>query len=86
MHPSSRINMQRSRDLLGSRVGKDITILDVGGRDIKPGQDRSYREMFKDVVKNYYIADIQSGPNVTHVMPGDYELPFEEGSIDLVVC
>ena len=51
MHPSSRINMQRSRDLLGSRLKEGITILDVGGRDIKPGQDRSYKQMFKDVVK-----------------------------------
>lgn len=86
MHPSSRINMQKSRDLLGPRLEKGITILDVGGRNIKPGQDRSYKQMFQDVVKDYYIADIQNGPNVTHVMPGDYELPFEEGSIDLVVC
>jgi hypothetical protein len=32
MHPSSRINMQRARDLLGSRLKKGINILDVGGR------------------------------------------------------
>lgn len=86
MHPSSRINMQRARDLLGKRLEKGINILDVGGRDIKPGQDRSYKEMFKDVVNEYYIADILPGPNVTHVMPGDYELPFDTDSIDLVVC
>jgi len=85
MHPSSRVNMQRARDLLGKRLEKGINILDVGGRDIKPNQDRSYREMFKDVVNEYYIADIQTGPNVTHLMKGEYELPFEDNSVDLVV-
>lgn len=77
--------MQRARDLLGKRLEKGINILDVGGRDIKPNQDRSYREMFKDVVNEYYIADIQTGPNVTHLMKGEYELPFEDNSVDLVV-
>ena len=85
MHPSSRINMQRARDLLGSRLENGINILDVGGRDINPNQDRSYREMFKNVVNEYYIADIQEGANVTHVMTGEYELPFDDDSIDLVV-
>jgi SAM-dependent methyltransferase len=77
--------MQRSRDLLGKRLEKDLIVLDVGGRDIKANQDRSYRSIFGDVVKEYYIADIQSGANVTHVMTGEYELPFEDNSIDLVV-
>jgi len=85
MHPSSRANMQRSRDLLGKRLGKGINILDVGGRDIKANQDRSYRKIFEDVVNEYYIADIQEGANVTHLMKGEYELPFEDNSIDLVV-
>ena len=85
MHPSSRENMNRARALLGSRLGDNLTILDLGGRDIKPGQDRTYYPHFKDICENYYIADINEGGNVTHVMKGPYELPFEDNSIDLVV-
>jgi len=85
VHPSSRENMKRARDLLGSRLGSGLTILDLGGRNIKPGQDRTYRPIFEDVCENYYIADINEGGNVTHKMPGPYELPFEDNSIDFIV-
>lgn len=86
MHPSSRTNMKLARDKIGLALGVELTILDVGGRDIKADQDRSYRSIFKDVCKEYFIADIAKGPNVTHVMPGPYTLPFEDDSIDLIVC
>jgi SAM-dependent methyltransferase len=84
MHPSSVENMKRARDLLGSRLQSNLTILDVGGRNIN-AQDRSYRDIFKDKCASYFIADINPGPNVTHVMPGEYTLPFEDNSIDLIV-
>ena len=85
MHPSSRENMRHARNIINKHLGNDLTILDLGGRNIKPGQDRTYYPQFEDICKNYYIADINSGGNVTHVMPGPYELPFEDNSIDLVV-
>ena len=77
--------MKRARQLLGNRLGSDLTILDLGGRNIKTGQDRTYRPIFEDICKNYYIADINEGGNVTHIMPGPYELPFEDNSIDFIV-
>ena len=40
---------------------------------------------FKDVYKHYYVADINEGPGVTHIMPEQYKLPFADNSIDLVV-
>lgn len=65
-------------------LGDDLTILDVGGRDIGY-QDRSYRSAFSDKSKHYFTADIAQGKGVTHVMPGPYTLPFQENYFDLVV-
>lgn len=85
MHPSSMVNMRKARSLMkGLRSGIDI--LDVGGRSLDLNvSNRSYQEIFRDISRNYYIADIVNGPGVTHVMPGPYTLPFDDSSLDLVV-
>lgn len=83
MHPSSILNMIKARDMLNLKRG--LTILDVGGRALVETADRSYKSLFKDYFTNYYVADIEPGHNVTHVMGGMYNLPFEDNSIDLVV-
>jgi SAM-dependent methyltransferase len=89
MHPSSKLNMQKAIDSLfppGSLALLDsLDIVDVGGRNIKPGQDRSYKHMFGAMCRNYYIADIAEGPNVTHQMLEQYTIPFDDNTIDLVV-
>ena len=86
MHPSSLENMKRARDLLGSRLGKDLVVLDVGGRKSWSGAAASsYKDVFAKNVKEYLIADIAAGDNVTHVMTGEYTLPFEDNSIDFIV-
>ena len=85
MHPSSIMNMRKAIDLIRNDFiePEEMIILDVGGRNIGT-QDRSYKTMFEKF-KHYYVADINSGRNVTHLMKGEYELPFEDNSIDLVV-
>lgn len=85
MHPSSIANMEKAKDLLGVRVGTDITILDVGGRALVLEKDRSYRPIWEGIAKDYFIADLEAGHNVSHPMPGPYELPLEDESVDLVV-
>jgi len=85
MHPSSYENMKRARDILGSRLGKDLAILDLGGRNIKPDRDRSYKSLFADICKNYYIADIEDAPNVTHLMSEPYKIDLPDESVDLVI-
>mgnify|MGYP003304604931 FL=1 len=88
MHPSSRVNMQKAIDSIKNTFPNDMLILDVGGRNVggeTQEHDRSYKYMFRSY-KEYYVADINKGPNVTHLMKGDYDLPFEDNSIDLVVC
>lgn len=62
-------------------IGHGSLVLDVGGRGL--GSDRSYSSLFPKTT--FYIADIKGGKNVTHVMPGPYELPFENATFDLIV-
>lgn len=83
MHPSSILNMKKAKNMLA--LGNNLTILDVGGRAIQETEDRSYKHIFDGIYANYYIADISPGHNVTHVMKGQYELPFLNNEIDLVV-
>ena len=71
---------------------QNLKMIDVGGRGLNlsknwiAGQeDRSYYDIFRDLQPEYCIADIKHGPGVTHVMPGPYELPFEDNTIDLLV-
>ena len=84
MHPSSRMNMTKAISSIAKKLPMDLIVLDVGGRNIDR-QDRSYKGLLASF-KHYYIADINDGPNVTHLMKGDYDLPFEDNSIDLIVC
>lgn len=80
MHPSSITNMKRASKF----VGNPKIILDVGGRGNPKGNpDRSYKSIFPNT--KYLIADIVKGNGVTHIMPGQYTLPFHDNYFDLVV-
>ncbi len=92
MHPSSLKNMRHARLKFLPDLATGISIVDVGGRGLDQSQlwmkgqeDRSYHDIFADLEPKYFIADIESGPHVTHVMPGPYTLPFEDDSVDLVI-
>tara|TARA_Y100000310_G_scaffold345352_1_gene464064 strand:- start:22707 stop:23225 length:519 start_codon:yes stop_codon:yes gene_type:complete len=81
MHPSSVENMRTVKDKYLKHINSNSVVLDVGGRG--RNVDRSYRQHFPDCT--YYISDIQEGLNVTHLMTGPYNLPFDSEVIDLVV-
>ena len=81
MHPSSLANMRKARHHLIGLTENSI-ILDVGGRGLET--DRSYRSVFPEI-GTYWVADIEHGLGVTHLMPSPYTLPFEDDSIDVVV-
>lgn len=83
MHPSSMNNMKTVKAKYLSYLNCKSTILDVGGRGL--GSDRSYRSLFEGNFKDYHVADINEGLGVTHVMPGQYTLPFEDNMFDLIV-
>jgi len=83
MHPSSMNNMLIAKTNYLKALSKQAIILDVGGRGRKG--DRSYRTIFKDNYSEYFIADIEEGLGVTHIMTGPYTLPFEDNTFDLIV-
>ena len=77
MHPSSIENMKKAKEkyLRGHSL---MAVLDVGG-----GR-HNYGDLFPEAVE-YYVADVEDGLGVTHVMPGPYTLPWPDGLFDLVV-
>lgn len=82
MHPSSISNMQKALAMIN--LGDGIIVLEVGGRNIKPDVDRSYKDLIP--CSKYHIADIEDAYNVTHLMPGPYDIPMFNVFVDLVVC
>jgi len=62
-----------------------LTIVDIGGRDGDPNLTRSYTPIWSDKAENYYVVDIRGGYNVTHLMKSEYEIPFDDCSVDLLV-
>lgn len=76
-------NAERALSLIKSELPESPTVLDVGGRSTGK-QDRSYRKLMP-FAGDYWVADINEGANVTHIMTEEYVLPFEEGSIDLII-
>lgn len=83
MHTSSLLNMKKALSLINLHNMTNLTILDIGGRGLNG--DRSYKSLCTGSFLNYHIADILPGENVTHVMPGEYTLPFDDSSIDLIL-
>ena len=78
MHPSSINNMKHAIEIIGvKKKGVSLKILDVGGRSLSTEKDRSYKQLFENDYSEYCIADIANGPGVTHIMPSEYSLPFE---------
>lgn len=81
MHQSSLDNMRKAISFID--IGNNLTILDVGGRGLRG--DRSYKSIFQNFLKDYHIADINDGENVTHVMPDPYKIPADDNFYDLIV-
>ena len=78
MHLTSLVSGNAFSEVFGS-YGK--TVVDIGGLDV----NGSLRSFFTDKGMKYICVDIEPHPSVDIVIkPGD-KLPFETGSIDLVV-
>ena len=82
MHTSSLLNMKKALSLIPLKQMSNLKILDIGGRGLNG--DRSYKSLFDEYLE-YHIADIIPGDNVTHVMPGEYEIPATENYYDIIV-
>lgn len=77
MHDTSLLSGKLFADNYANK--ENLTVLDIGGLDV----NGSLRQFF---TKNNYISiDIENGPNVDLVVPPGERLPFEDGSVDIVV-
>jgi len=60
---------------------ENIVIVDIGAQDV----NGSLRDVAPDGVK-YIGVDFVDGRNVDVILEDPYKLPFEDGSLDIVVC
>lgn len=74
MHLQSRRLMAQ----FAGRIAPGVTVLDIGSRDV----NGTFREYFRE--HKYIGLDITEGPNVD-VVAGEYEYPFENDSIPVIV-
>jgi SAM-dependent methyltransferase len=78
MHFSAEISGDAFAEVYG---GPGKTVVDIGGRD----ENGSLRKLFEQRGMKYICVDMQADPSVDIVVsPGD-KMPFENGSVDLIV-
>ncbi|WP_159832011.1 methyltransferase domain-containing protein [Novosphingobium sp. TCA1] len=78
MHASSMENMARC--ITSYMDPEDITVVDLGAMNV----NGSYRELMPDHA-NYVGVDLEAGNGVDVVLEDVYTLPFEDGSVDIVL-
>ena len=79
MHDTSLISGMSFSETYG---GLNKTVVDLGGRNV----NGCLRSFFEEKGMNYLCVDMEPDPSVDIVIkPGD-KLPFEDGSVDLIVC
>lgn len=85
MHPTSLENMARCRDRYAGPGWLEAlpapAVLDLGAADV----NGSYRALFRHPRLRYTGADLAPGPGVDVVLDDPYRLPFDDGSMDLVL-
>lgn len=78
MHASSMENMARC--ITSYMDIEDITVVDLGAMNV----NGSYRELMPDHA-HYVGVDLEAGNGVDVVLEDVYTLPFEDGSVDIVL-
>lgn len=85
MHASSLINMQKCYERYACRHewnSKDpIDVVDIGGANV----NGSYADIFHGPQFNYRAADLYEDDNVDIVLEEPYKLPFDDGSLDIII-
>ena len=82
MHQSSLDNMERVIHHLAPYLDKENDIFDLGGGG---KLERSYKSLWKDWTKEYFIGDIVDAPSVTHLLKQPYLIPEVNERFDIVV-
>lgn len=80
MHTSS---YQHMADLVARHLDPAIplNIIDIGSYDV----NGSYKSLFNHSKWDYQGVDLTEGPNVDCVLKSPYRLPFQSGSVDLII-
>jgi SAM-dependent methyltransferase len=78
MHYTSLIAGQSFSETYGVNNG---TVVDIGGLDV----NGSLRSFFESKGMKFVCVDIEKHPSVDIVVPPGDKLPFEDGSVDLIV-
>jgi SAM-dependent methyltransferase len=78
MHPTSLISGETFSETYGIQNG---LVVDLGGQDV----NGSLREFFTSKGMKFICVDMCSHPSVDIVVKPGEKLPFENGSIDLIV-
>lgn len=80
MHPTSMNTMARfAKSYLSPET--ETKIVDIGSLDI----NGSYKHLFDNEQWEYIGVDLKDGSNVDVVLENDYQLPFENESVDIVI-
>jgi ubiquinone/menaquinone biosynthesis C-methylase UbiE len=85
MHASSLENMQKCYQKYVKKwfspQQKNITVIDIGGANI----NGAYADIFSGKEFVYKSADISSAENIDIILKDPYKLPFQDGSIDILI-
>ena len=74
--------MENMRRCINWYVGTDaVKVVDLGAMDV----NGSYRQLVPPTAE-YVGVDIEAGPGVDIVLTDVYHLPFEDGSVDIVLA
>lgn len=78
MHDTSLYSAQ----LFADKYGKDnLIVVDIGGSD----KDNTLRHIFNERKMKYICVDLNENPSVDIVVKPGEKLPFEAGSVDIVI-
>jgi SAM-dependent methyltransferase len=78
MHYTSLTSGKAFSDKYGIKNG---IVVDIGGRNV----NGSLRSFFEEKGMTFICVDMDSDPSVDIVIPPGEKLPFEDGSVDLIV-
>uniref|UniRef100_A0A6C0LDE5 Methyltransferase type 11 domain-containing protein n=1 Tax=viral metagenome TaxID=1070528 RepID=A0A6C0LDE5_9ZZZZ len=78
MHDTSLRSGKAFSEAYGFEKG---LVVDLGGRNV----NGSLRSFFEEKGMKYVCVDMESDPSVDIVIPPGEKLPFEDGSVDLIV-
>jgi SAM-dependent methyltransferase len=81
MHDTSKIAGATFSEIYG---GENKVVVDIGGMDVY-NCDASLRKFFEEKGMKYICVDLESHYTVDIVVKPGEKLPFEDGSIDLIV-